>query len=189
MLFLGRVLMLRDNDEGARRTFEALLSEHGESKWAHLYLATIHDAAGQWRQAEHHLLACLDLDPYDPEVLNFLGYMYAEEGVKLDRAEHLLVQALEMEPNNGYYLDSLGWVYYKQGDAERAIDLIRRAIVSMDSDDAVLRDHLGDAYLLDGDTHKALAEWRRAIRLDPELEGVREKILEHGGEVPEEVRH
>lgn len=185
---LGRVLMLRDRNEEALAEFDALLAHHGEDKWAHLYLAIIHDEADRWRQAEHHLLSCLEIDPYDPEVLNFLGYMYAEQGVKLDHAERLLTQALEIEPNNGYYLDSLGWVYYKKGDAAQAIDLIRRAIVSMESDDAVLRDHLGDAYLLNGEVSKALAEWRRAVRLDPELEGVREKIREHGGTVPEEVR-
>ncbi|MCL4692614.1 MAG: tetratricopeptide repeat protein, partial [Candidatus Hydrogenedentes bacterium] len=70
----------------------------------------------------------------------------------------------------------LGWVYYRKGKADLAIEYIRRAIQAMERDDAILRDHLGDAYMLKGEKEKAIGEWERARRLDPELEGVQEKI-------------
>jgi len=176
---LSRVYMALDRDEEAETLLLAALDSFGPDKWLHYYLATIYEEADRVRDAETHLKACLELDPLDPEIMNFLGYMYAEEAIELDEAERLLVRALEIDPDNAYYLDSLGWVYYRKGEADRAIDLIRRAIFGMDTDDAILRDHLGDAYLLRGDLDKAIAEWEHALRLDPKIEGVREKLESH----------
>ncbi|KKU44508.1 MAG: Pyridine nucleotide-disulfide oxidoreductase, partial [Microgenomates group bacterium GW2011_GWA2_46_7] len=56
-----------------------------------------------------------ELGPDNPEALNYLGYIYAEENRNLDEAEQLVKKALDIDPDNGAYLDSLGWVYYKKG--------------------------------------------------------------------------
>lgn len=173
---LGRAYMSVDRDEEAEAVFRDALERFGPDKWHHLYLGTIYERQNRPGDAEQHLKACLEIDPDDPEVMNFLGYMYAEENIHLDEAERLLKRALEIDPDNGFYLDSLGWVYYRKKDADRAVEFIRRAIIKMDNDDAVLRDHLGDAYALRGEYDKALAEWRRALRLDPKIEGVQDKI-------------
>lgn len=172
----GRLLMLQERTEEAERILTGVLDAHSSYVWAHYYLATLYEGQGRWQDAEPHLLECLRIDPLNPEYMNFLGYMYAEENVKIGEAERLIQQALDIEPGNPYYLDSLGWVYYRRGDAGKAIELIRKAIFAMESDDAVLRDHLGDAYFLKGDVEKAVGEWERAIRLDPTLEGVRQKL-------------
>lgn len=179
----GRLLLLLERDEEAVAAFTVLLTGGEEDLDVHYYLSLAYENLGDFARTEEHLLAYLALSPDDPDVMNFLGYLYAEEGVKLDEAEKLLQGALEIDPGNPYYLDSLGWVYYRQGKGKKAIDHIRRAIYGMEGDDAVLRDHLGDAYLLDGDTQRALAEWDRAHRLDPSLEGVLDKIKRHGGAV------
>ncbi len=172
----ARALMAAEKNSLAIGALQRALETHGSEKWLHYYLATIYEEEDNFDEAEHHLLECLREDPQDPDVMNFLGYMYAEIDSNLGDAEKLLNQALAMDPDNGFYLDSLGWILYRKGDADRAIELIRRALLSMNQDDAVLRDHLGDAFFLKGDVNRALAEWRRAIRLDPELESVREKI-------------
>lgn len=176
---LGRVLIGLDRFDEAEGVLLEVIQTYGADKWTHFYLATIYEERDQFRPAEKHLKACLALDPQDPEVLNFLGYMYADQNTNLREAERLLKQALEYDPENGFYLDSLGWIYYQRGKSERAIELIRRAIVLMDNDDAILRDHLGDAYLQNGEPEKALKEWRRAIRLDPTVKGVQQKIDRH----------
>ncbi len=175
-LLLAQLEMGLDRDDVAEALLHRAIDAWGGDKWTHYYLATIYEEQDRIAEAERHLLDCLAIDPLDPEVMNFLGYLYAEENMKLEDAEQLLLRALELDPANGFYLDSLGWVYYRMGDGERAVDLIRRAIVNMRNDDAILRDHLGDAYLLTGDVDKAVSEWRRAVRLDPTLEGVQEKI-------------
>ncbi|HPA41478.1 MAG TPA: tetratricopeptide repeat protein, partial [Candidatus Hydrogenedentes bacterium] len=86
---------------------------------------------------------------------------------------------LKLEPDNPFYLDSLGWVYYRQGRCREALDHVQRAVYGMNTDDAVLRDHLGDIHLCLGDTARAVAEWRRALRLDPKMDGVRQKLRQY----------
>src|SRR5207247_1682915 len=77
--------------------------------------------------------------------LNYLGYTYAEMGVRLDEAEKLIRRALEIEPDDGFYVDSLGWVYYQRGDYRRAVEHLERA-VELAGDDPTVAEHLGDAY-------------------------------------------
>ncbi len=173
----ARLLMSLGRHEEAIPLLEEVLARYEkEQHWIHYYLAICHDDLDHFEAAEKHLQAYLQFQPDDPEVWNFLGYLYAEEGVKLKKAEELLQKALEMEPENPYYLDSLGWIYYKMGRGKKAVEYIQEAIYKMDNDDAMLRDHLGDAFLLIGDKERAAAEWERALRLDSDLKGVKEKL-------------
>lgn len=176
---LARVYLATEQPDRAESVLLEILEGHEADKWTHYYLALAYEELDNFEALEKHLKASLEIDPNDPDVLNYLGYTYAERNVNLEEAEDLLQRALTIDPENGYYLDSLGWVYYRKNNADQAIFLIRKAIQSMSNDDAILRDHLGDAYLLRGDVKKALGEWRRALRLDPELDGVQEKIDAH----------
>lgn len=176
---LGRTLMYGEHAEEARVVFEDIIARFGSDKLTHYYLATAYESIDDPANTEVHLRKTLEYDPNDPDVLNFLGYLLADEDERLKEAEELIERALAYDPENGFYLDSLGWVYYRQGKGKQAVDYIKRAIRAMNSDDAVLRDHLGDAHLLNRDVEQALAEWERAHQLDPDLEGVKEKIEKH----------
>ncbi len=182
-MLLARCLIALDQLDEALYTLHVTLRAHGPDAALHYYLASIYKAQDELRSTEYHLKAALELDPDNPEYMNFLGYLYAEENMNLEEARELLQRALKLDPGNPYYLDSLGWVYYRMGDAGRAIELIRQAIRNMNTDDAVLRDHLGDAYLLRGDVDRAIGEWERAYRLDPELNGVKEKLKKYQDEM------
>ncbi len=175
----ARILMLLERHEEAVSVLDAILAHYPADQWVHYYLAICHEEIGNFAETERHLQAYMTYIPDDPDILNFLAYLYAEEGVKLDEAQELLRRALEADPENPYYMDSLGWTYYRLGRADEAVKYIQQAILTMDSDDAVLRDHLGDAYLLKGDVLRARGEWTRARRLDPDLEGVQEKLDRH----------
>jgi len=172
----ARTLMSTERYAEAVEAFEDIVYTYGATTDLHYYLAVAYEELDNFRKTEEHLKAYLRDKPDDADVLNFLGYLYAERGVKLDEALELLEKALALDPRNPYYLDSLGWIYYQLGDADKAIDLIQQAIYGMDSDDAILRDHLGDAYLMKGEVQNAVAEWERAHRLDDELEGVKDKL-------------
>lgn len=178
-MLLARTLMNIDRYEEAIPVLLGVLEHQGPQRAAHFDLATCYELIKKVPDAETHLKACLEIDPEDPEIMNFLGYMYAVNKMKLDEAEKLLTRALELDPDNGYYLDSLGWIYYQMGNADKALDFLKKAVLAAESDDAELRDHLGDIYLLKGNAEKALAEWRRANRLNPKLDGVKEKIDQH----------
>ena len=174
--FQARILVQGEKYDDARACLQALFSQGITSKYFHYYSAVIEEETDHIDEAEKHLREFLREDPDDPDVMNYLGFMFAENNRNLDEAESLLKRALALDPENPYYMDSLGWVYYRQGKGKEALQLIRKAIYGMESDDAVLRDHLGDVYLLLGNPERALAEWRRALRLDPSMETVRKKI-------------
>ena len=59
--------------------------------------------------------------------LNYLGYMFAERGQRLDEAVELIAQAVKIDPFNGSYLDSLGWAYFKQGKLDQAREYLVKA--------------------------------------------------------------
>src|SRR5690606_16427821 len=176
---LARVYLTTKQHKKAEEVLLGIVDRYEPDKWTYYYLALAYEELDDFDKLEQALKASLEIDPNDPDVLNYLGYSYADHNVKLDEAMELLQRALSIDPENGYYLDSLGWVYYRKNNADQAIFLIRKAIQAMSTDDAILRDHLGDAYLLRGDVKKALGEWRRALRLDPDAEGIQEKIDAH----------
>ena len=175
-LFQARILLAMDKYQDAVAVLELILSNGISSKYAHYHCAIAYEELKNLEKTEEHLLKYLEIDPEDADVLNFLGYFYADNNKNLDEAETLLNRALKKDPENPFYLDSLGWLYFRKGRLEEAAALVRRAIYTMETDDALLRDHLGDIYLKQGDTKHALAEWLRALRLDPSLQTVRDKI-------------
>jgi tetratricopeptide (TPR) repeat protein len=117
--------------------------------------------------------------------LNYLGYTYAEQGIKLNEAEALIRRALAISPHDGFYIDSLGWVYYRRGEYDKAIEYLERA-VALAPDDPTIAEHLGDAYRQAGRNSDALRIYRDALSraTEPEQsERLRTKIddLQHVG--------
>jgi tetratricopeptide (TPR) repeat protein len=107
----------------------------------------------------------LDMDADSASALNYLGYMLADRGVRLDEAQKMISRALEMDPDNGAYLDSLGWVYYRQNrleDAEQA--LVRALSKNGVGQDPTVHDHLGDVYLKLGKTKDAIIQWQASVK-------------------------
>jgi len=90
-------------------------------------LAINYEKVKDFSNAEKYLLKVIELNPKNSTALNFLGYMYAEKGIKLDEAYRLVKKALEIEPDNPAYIDSMGWIYYQKGDYKRAFDYLKRA--------------------------------------------------------------
>jgi tetratricopeptide (TPR) repeat protein len=102
-------------------------------------------------------------DPQAAATLNYLGYMNADRGVKLDESLNYIKQAVTLEPTNGAYLDSLGWAYFKLGKYDLAEENLTKAAVHMGSDPTV-QQHLGDLYQKTGRLKLAAAHWDRAVQ-------------------------
>ena len=102
-------------------------------------------------------------DPQSAATLNYLGYMNADRGVKLDESLNYIKQALSFEPNNGAYLDSLGWAYFKLGKYDLAEENLTKASIHMGSD-ATVQEHLGDLYQKTGRLKLAAAHWERSVQ-------------------------
>jgi len=127
---------------------------------------------------ESSLTQLLSIDPKNPEALNFLGYVYAERGIKLIKAETLILRALEQKPNDGYYLDSLAWVYFQRGEYAKAIKTQTEAIKKI-KDDPVMFEHMGDMFWKSKKPEKARNNWKKALQFKhAKPEKIRKKITE-----------
>lgn len=112
--------------------------------------------------AEAVFREALAIQPDSAPVLNYLGYMNADRGVKLQEALGFIQRAVALDPENGAYLDSLGWALYRLDRTDQAEEQLRRA-VAKGSPNAVVLDHLGDVLQRRGNMREALDYWRRAL--------------------------
>ncbi len=128
-------------------------------------LAAAYEQAGRHADAERLFREVLRANPSHALALNYLGYMLAERGERLDEAVSLIARALEIEPGNASYEDSLGWAYYKQARYDLAVEhLARAAAASVTS--SVVQDHYGDALFALKRYTDAIAVWERALAGD-----------------------
>ncbi len=118
----------------------------------------------------------LELDPEHAPTMNYLGYMWADLGINLDKSLKLITTALEKNPDNGAYLDSYGWVLYKLGRYEDAEVQLRKAIDLTDKVDYILYEHLGDICFSLNKCEEARKNWQKALELNPESQQLKERL-------------
>lgn len=137
-------------------------SEQEERYWYLFYARGMsYEREGKWNKAESDLQKALSYRPNHPYLLNYLGYSWADQGVKLEKSLELIEKAVSLRPNDGYIVDSLGWVYYMQGRYEEALPHLERAAELL-SYDPVINEHLGDVYWKVGRRMEARFQWERA---------------------------
>lgn len=101
--------------------------------------------------------------------LNFLGYMWLERGMQLDKAGEFIAKANELLPNQAAYVDSLGWFHYKKGNYPVALKELQRAeslLKPIAPEDAEIFEHIGLTHQALGDKAQALAYLQRAQSLN-----------------------
>ena len=113
-------------------------------------------------EAEEQFKKVLASDPEHASALNYLGYMLADQNMKLEEALGYIKRAVDLDPANGAYLDSLGWAYFRLGKYEMAEDNLLKASQKINTDPTVL-DHLGDLYQKTGRLKLAAVNWERAL--------------------------
>ncbi len=134
-----------------------------ERQWFLLYTRGIaYERQGLWEQAEADFRHALELNPDQPQVLNYLGYSLVEKQMKLDEALDMIQRAVAARPDSGYIVDSLGWVLYRLGRYEEAVEHMERAAELMPID-PIVNDHLGDVYWAVGREMEARFMWKRAL--------------------------
>ena len=123
------------------------------------------DKQKKFADAEAVFRQVLMLEPDNAPAFNYIGYMLAERGERLDESVDLLRKALEIEPDNGSYLDSLGWAYYKSDKLPQALDNLQRAADQLKAN-SVIQDHYGDVLFKLSRYDEAIAAWQRALAGD-----------------------
>jgi tetratricopeptide (TPR) repeat protein len=141
---------------------DALATKPEEKAFVAYYRGTVAERQKLFDQAEIEFRKGLQLSPDFAPIENYLGYMLAERGQKLDEAVTMLKKVVTFDPQNGAYLDSLAWAYYKQGQYALAEDYERKAALRMSNDPTVL-DHLGEINAKTGKLSLAIDEWQRSL--------------------------
>ncbi len=200
---LGDTLRSMDRFEESIAPYNQALSmvETAEARHWPLYFARgiSFERTGQWPEAEADFRKALELQPDQPQVLNYLGYSFLEMRTNFDEALELIERAVELRPDSGYIVDSLGWGLYRLGRYDEAVGHMERAVELMPID-PVVNDHLGDVYWAVGRQREAEFQWHRALSFitdeptDADPDRIRRKlevgldvVLEEEGAPPLEV--
>lgn len=179
---LGDMLRRESKFEDAGKAYDgavALLPSIEPYHWALFYQRGItFERSKQWDKAEADFRKALELEPDQPDVLNYLGYSFVELGRNLEEAEKMIEKAVEQRPEDGYIVDSLGWVLYRVGEFDRAVPHLEKA-VELRPVDPIINDHYGDALWMVGRKIEAVFQWKRALSFEPEddvAERIRKKL-------------
>ena len=143
--------------------------------WRFYYVRGIaYERAKEWPKAEADFLKALELNPDQPQVLNYLGYSWIDQDLHLVRALDMIETAVAAQPQDGYIIDSLGWAFYKLDRMEEAVETLERAVMLLPNDPEI-NDHLGDAYWKVGRKLEARFQWNIARSVD-ETGNVAERV-------------
>ena len=94
----------------------------------------VYEKLGDFEASVAQMQRTIALDPKHASALDYLGYMYAERGIRLDESIEVIQRALVLEPDNGYFIDSLGWAFFKKGWYEKALLELERAVAVVPDD-------------------------------------------------------
>jgi len=164
-LTLARVYEKNKDYQGMGQALEAVekLIDGDEARAnLHFLRGARFERLKEYDAAEQEFRRALALEPDNPTVLNYLGYMLADRNVRLEEACQLIRRAVDMDPQNGAYLDSLGWVYFRMGKLDEAEMRLRQALTRA-AHDPTVRDHLGDVLFAQGKLREAIVEWQASL--------------------------
>jgi Flp pilus assembly protein TadD len=163
---------------------QAMLKEYTQDKEVleiRYHLSGVYTYAKDHDRAAEQLQLILQKDPNHATANNDLGYIWADQGKKLEEAERLIRKALELDRKErnsskevgtdgdletAAYVDSLGWVLFRRGRLQEARqELEKAARLPNGDDDPVVWDHLGDVYARLEEPDRARACWQKAVAL------------------------
>ena len=166
----------------AADTYDAAVKQLGQVEKHHwnLYFrrGIAYERLKEWDKAEPNFKQSLELSANQPEVLNYLGYSWIDQGINLEEGLEMIRKAVELRPRSGFIVDSLGWAHYRLGRYDEAVKELERAVQLMPQDPTI-NDHLGDAYWKVGRKLEATFQWKIALasKTPPEnLEEIKNKL-------------
>ncbi len=164
--FRGEVYRRLEDYANATTVYEQSIAltgrENERAIWPIYGLAISYERLGDWENAEPNFLNALELDPENPDILNYLGYSYVDRGEKLDTGLEMIEKAVEIAPAEAHIIDSLGWAYFRLERYDEALEPLENA-TSLLPDDPILNSHLGDLYWKLGREREARYQWERSL--------------------------
>jgi tetratricopeptide (TPR) repeat protein len=158
-----------DAEDAVRKSL-ALTPKPEDQEYARFLLGSVYERQKKYDLAEEEFKKVLGMNPLNAPAANYLGYLLADRGVRLEESVQYIQKALQVDPNNGAYLDSLGWAYYKMKRFDLAQPPLERAARLVSNDPTIL-EHLGHVYIGLGKKQQAQEEWERALKEWPTAVG------------------
>ena len=149
--------------EKALEAAEKLSESKSDKETIYFNRGAMYEKQKKYAAAEAEFRKVIESNPQSAGALNYLGYMLADRGVRLEEAAELIRKAVDLDPQNGAYLDSLGWVNFRLNKLDEAERNLRESIERTAGDPTVY-DHLGDVYLKQGKVKDAIAQWQLSLQ-------------------------
>jgi tetratricopeptide (TPR) repeat protein len=121
--------------------------------------------------------------PDNPTYKNDLGFIWADNDLKLEESKKLIQEALDLDKKRqeeavkdgkidevketAAYLDSMGWVLFKLKKYKEALPYLKKA--ANDEDEGThleIWDHLGDIYKALDNKKEAIAAWEKGLTME-----------------------
>jgi len=134
-------------------------------------------------KAAKQLETLMKKDPENPTYKNDLGFIWADNDMKLDESEKLIQEALDLDKKRqekakeegkitevketAAYLDSMGWVLFKQKKYKEALPYLKKAAADEEEGTHLeIWDHLGDVYMALGQKQEAIDAWHKGLSME-----------------------
>ena len=187
-LALGEAYEQERKWDQAMAAFQKALTLDPENAEYLFGLASFLEQSGRFDESVATFEKLLAIDADHGFALNYLGYMFADKGIRLQEALGLIRRALEVEPDNGAFLDSMGWVHFRLGHYTEAEEYLDKAVqfeqLMGDEENAVIFDHVGDVAEVLGKLDRAREYWSKSLERDATNQRVQEKLERIGGKEP-----
>ncbi|MBN1533937.1 MAG: tetratricopeptide repeat protein [Spirochaetes bacterium] len=167
--FSGLISIWRERYLDAERSLKRAVALERTQEPYYFYLAVAMEKTNRLGKAIDYLKQAIVHDDKSARSYNYLGYLYADNNMELDRSMELITRALQLDPGNGAYLDSLGWLHYRRGEYRQALEkllLAERILDRSKSPDPVVYEHIGDTYRMMREDRRAIEYWHRSVMLE-----------------------
>lgn len=109
------------------------------------FYGAILEKLGNTDEAIAQMEKILEAKPDHADALNFVGYTWTVQGVRLKDAEELLRRAMKLRPDNPFILDSFGWNQFMLGKHASALIYLEKAAGIKGDEESILQ-HLVEVY-------------------------------------------
>ena len=169
LMLAGQLMAVNRNGEALEILNGPLLNRADQGPRVHFLRGAAYEALDRVPEAEAELWAAVQGAPNEPDMLNYLGYLWVDRDLRVEQGAEMIQRAFAADPENGNIQDSVGWAQYRRGLYDEAVETLEQAI-DKEPGNAEINDHLGDAYWRVGRRREAEWMWNRVLVLDPDAE-------------------
>jgi tetratricopeptide (TPR) repeat protein len=156
-------------------TLEVALKKFPQSQNLLYLKASLLEKRDQKQKALEVMKELLVLNPNHAGALNFVGYLWADQGIRLFDAESYIRRALKFRPRDPFIRDSLAWVHYRKGEYMDAHKILLE-LKKEKPDEPVILEHLADVLVKLGSLGEAKHLYETALQLEHSKESDRRNI-------------